>query len=82
MVIITTAEKAQAMISPLLTKYNVQKIKIIIFPSFANKAKLAEKTKRQAINIMQKVTENEISAGKDPYGISSNCSLYNMYKNR
>jgi transcription initiation factor TFIIB len=37
----------------------------------ANKAKLAEKTKRQAINIMQKVTENEISAGKDPMGLAA-----------
>ena len=37
----------------------------------ANKAKLAEKTKRRAINIMQKVTENEISAGKDPMGLAA-----------
>ena len=37
----------------------------------ANKAKLAEKTKRQAMNIMQKVTENEISAGKDPMGLAA-----------
>src|ERR687884_1133759 len=37
----------------------------------ANKAKLAEKTKRRAINIMQKVTENEISAGKDPMGVAA-----------
>ncbi len=37
----------------------------------ANNAKLAERTKRQAINIMQKVTENEISAGKDPMGLAA-----------
>jgi transcription initiation factor TFIIB len=37
----------------------------------ANKANLAEKTKRQAINIMEKVTENEISAGKDPMGLAA-----------
>src|SRR5919198_1543280 len=37
----------------------------------ANKAKLAEKTKRHAINIMQKVTENEISAGKEPMGLAA-----------
>jgi transcription initiation factor TFIIB len=37
----------------------------------ANKAKLAEKTKRRAINIMQKVTENEISAGKDPMAVAA-----------
>jgi transcription initiation factor TFIIB len=37
----------------------------------ANKAKLAEKTKRQAFNIMKEVTENEISAGKDPMGLAA-----------
>ena len=37
----------------------------------ANKSNLTEKTKRQAINIMQKVTENEISAGKDPMGLAA-----------
>jgi transcription initiation factor TFIIB len=37
----------------------------------ANKANLSEKTKRQALNIMKKVTENEISAGKDPMGIAA-----------
>src|SRR4051812_18960805 len=37
----------------------------------ANKANLAEKTKRQALNIMEKVTENEISAGKDPMGLAA-----------
>jgi transcription initiation factor TFIIB len=34
----------------------------------ANKAKVSEKTKHHAINIMNKVIENEISAGKDPMG--------------
>ena len=37
----------------------------------ANKANLSEKTKRQALNIMEKVTENEISAGKDPMGLAA-----------
>ena len=37
----------------------------------ANKANLSEKTKRQALNIMKKVTENKISAGKDPMGIAA-----------
>ena len=37
----------------------------------ANKAKLAEKTKRQAFNIMKEVTGNEISAGKDPMGLAA-----------
>jgi transcription initiation factor TFIIB len=37
----------------------------------ANKAKLDEKTKRQALSIMEKVTENEISAGKDPMGLAA-----------
>ena len=37
----------------------------------ANKANLTEKTKRQALNIMKKVTQNEISAGKDPMGLAA-----------
>jgi transcription initiation factor TFIIB len=37
----------------------------------ANKANLTEKTKRQALSIMEKVTENGISAGKDPMGVAA-----------
>ncbi len=37
----------------------------------ANNANLTEKTKRQALNIMEKVTENEISAAKDPMGLAA-----------
>jgi transcription initiation factor TFIIB len=37
----------------------------------ANKANLSEKTKRQAIRIMDEVTENEISAGKNPMGFAA-----------
>jgi transcription initiation factor TFIIB len=48
---------------------NIDPIKCIA--KVANKANLTEKTKRQAINIMQKVTENEISAGKDPMGVAA-----------
>ncbi len=48
---------------------NIDPIKCIA--RVANNAKLAEKTKRQAIDIMEKVTENEISAGKDPMGLAA-----------
>jgi transcription initiation factor TFIIB len=48
---------------------NIDPVKCVV--RVANKAKLAEKTKRQAINIMEKVTENEISAGKDPMGLAA-----------
>ena len=37
----------------------------------ANKSNLTEKTKRHALDIMEKVTENEISAGKDPMGLAA-----------
>jgi transcription initiation factor TFIIB len=37
----------------------------------ANKGNLTEKTKRHALDIMEKVTENEISAGKDPMGLAA-----------
>jgi transcription initiation factor TFIIB len=37
----------------------------------ANNTNLTEKTKRHALDIMEKVTENEISAGKDPMGLAA-----------
>ena len=37
----------------------------------ANNTNLSEKTKRQAFNIMKEVTENEISAGKDPMEVAA-----------
>ena len=37
----------------------------------ANTANLSEKTKRQAFNIIKEVTENEMSAGKDPMGVAA-----------
>ena len=48
---------------------NTDPVKCVV--RVANKANLAEKTKRQALNIMKKVTENEISAGKDPMGLAA-----------
>jgi transcription initiation factor TFIIB len=37
----------------------------------ANKANLSERTKRQAINIMNKITKSGVSAGKDPMGLAA-----------
>ena len=37
----------------------------------ANKVKLSEKTKRQAVEIMSNVMKEEISAGKDPMGLAA-----------
>lgn len=37
----------------------------------ANKSEISEKTKHQAINLMNTVIENEISAGKDPMGLAA-----------
>jgi transcription initiation factor TFIIB len=37
----------------------------------ANKATIDEKTKRQAIEIMEDVTNREISAGKNPMGLAA-----------
>jgi transcription initiation factor TFIIB len=48
---------------------NIDPIKCIA--RVANNAKLAEKTKRQAIEIMDKVKQNQISAGKDPMGLAA-----------
>ena len=59
----------QLMLELDYTVPNIDPVKYVT--KVANKAKLAEKTKRQAISIMQKVTENEISAGKDPMGLAA-----------
>ncbi|MFL6398499.1 MAG: transcription initiation factor IIB, partial [Nitrososphaeraceae archaeon] len=37
----------------------------------ANKANLTEKTKRQAIRIMDEITQMQISAGKNPMGLAA-----------
>ena len=37
----------------------------------ANKAKLSEKTKRQAAEMMRMVNKRELSAGKDPMGLAA-----------
>ena len=47
----------------------------------ANKANLSEKTKRQAICIMNDVTNNEISAGKDPMAIGATGLYVSCIKN-
>ncbi len=41
------------------------------FTSVANKANISEKTKHQAINLMNDVVKNGIAAGKDPMGIAA-----------
>jgi transcription initiation factor TFIIB len=48
---------------------NIDPVKCVA--KVANNAKIAEKTKRHALDIMDKVTENEISAGKDPMGLAA-----------
>ena len=48
---------------------NIDPFKCVV--RVANNAKLAEKTKRQAIEIMDKVKQNQISAGKDPMGLAA-----------
>jgi transcription initiation factor TFIIB len=45
----------------------------------ANNVNLAEKTKREAINMMEEVVKKEITAGKDPMGLAATV-LYLSYK--
>jgi transcription initiation factor TFIIB len=47
----------------------------------ANKSKLSEKTKRQAAEIMNIVTKEEFSAGKDPMGIAASVLYLASLKN-
>jgi len=48
---------------------NIDPFKCVV--RVANKTNLSEKTKRHALNIMEKVTENQISAGKDPMALAA-----------
>jgi transcription initiation factor TFIIB len=48
---------------------NIDPVKCVV--RVASKANLTEKTTRTALNIMEQVTENEISAGKDPMGLAA-----------
>ena len=64
------ARNYRKMASELDLKFpNVDTIKCI--SKVANKANLSENTKREAINIMKEVSENQISAGKDPMGLAA-----------
>jgi len=47
----------------------------------ASKAKLSEKTKRRAAQIMRNVTREEISAGKDPMGLAATVLYLSSIKN-
>jgi transcription initiation factor TFIIB len=47
----------------------------------ASKAKISEKTKRQAAQIMSNVTREEISAGKDPMGLAASVLYLSSIKN-
>ena len=47
----------------------------------ASKAKLSEKTRRHAAQIMNKVTREEISAGKDPMGLAASVLYLSSIKN-
>jgi len=47
----------------------------------ASKAKLSEKTRRQAAQIMNKVTREEISAGKDPMGLAASVLYLSSIEN-
>ena len=58
---------------------NTDPMKCIV--KVANKANLSEKTKRQAICIMNDVTNNEISAGKDPMAIAATVLYVSCIKN-
>ncbi|HZC20774.1 MAG TPA: TFIIB-type zinc ribbon-containing protein [Nitrososphaeraceae archaeon] len=58
---------------------NIDPIKCIV--KVANKANLSEKIKRQAMSIMNDVTNNEISAGKDPMAIAATVLYVSCIKN-
>jgi len=48
----------------------------------ANKVKLSDKTKRKAVEIMNNVMKEEISAGKDPMGLAASVLYLSSIKNK
>lgn len=58
---------------------NIDPMKCIV--KVANKANLSEKTVRHAISIMSDVTDNEISAGKDPMVLAATVLYVSCIKN-
>ena len=48
----------------------------------ANKANLSEITKRKAIDLMYKINENELAAGKDPMGLAASVLYLSSMNNR
>ena len=46
----------------------------------ANNANITERTKREAMEIMADVIRKESSAGKEPMGLASNCTLCILQK--
>ena len=44
----------------------------------ANNANLSEKTKHQALYIMNEVAQKEISLGKDPMGLAARSFMYRV----
>jgi transcription initiation factor TFIIB len=48
----------------------------------ANKANLSEITKRKAIDLMHKINDNELAAGKDPMGLAASVLYLSSMNNR
>jgi transcription initiation factor TFIIB len=48
----------------------------------ANKANLSETTKRKAIDLMYKITDNELASGKDPMGLAASLLYLSSMNNR
>jgi transcription initiation factor TFIIB len=58
---------------------NIDPMKCIV--KIGNKANLSEKIVRHAISIMSDVTDNEISAGKDPMALAATVLYVSCIKN-
>ena len=46
----------------------------------ANRLNISEKTKHQALSIMEEVVNRKITAGKEPMGLGSNSAIRLLYK--
>ena len=52
---------------------------VLCISRIASKINITEKTKRHASIILHQAYEKKESAGKDPYGVGSSCSIFGMF---
>jgi transcription initiation factor TFIIB len=75
------ARNYRLIVSKLALKIPIQ-VPIKCIGRVANMANLSEITKRKAIDLMHKINDNELAAGKDPMGLAASVLYLSSMNNR